>query len=189
MDAAPRFIVGLGNPGRRYEGTRHNLGFMVVERLASLWNASGPKRAFDGLLWDAPTTFGRVMLLEPMLFMNRSGRSVGQMATFYKAPPTNILVVLDDMALPPGKIRIRPGGSAGGHNGLADILRVLGTPEAPRLRLGIGAPPPRMDAADYVLGKMDEDERAAAGEAIDKSVAAIETWLTAGVEEAMNKHN
>ena len=108
-----QFVVGLGNPGRRYRQTRHNLGFMVVERLAELWAAPPPRQAFDGLLWDVRVGDRRVMMLEPMTFMNRSGGPVGQMARFYKVAPVDILIVLDDLALPPGKIRLRPGGSAG----------------------------------------------------------------------------
>ncbi len=183
------FVVGLGNPGRRYRRTRHNLGFMVVERLAELWSAGPPRRAFDGLLWDVRVGPHRVVMLEPMTFMNRSGGSVAQMARFYKAAAEEILVVLDDLALPPGKVRIRPSGSAGGHNGLADILKALGTQDTPRLRLGIGPSPPPMDSADYVLGKMNEDDLASANEAIAAAVAVVTDWLEVGTDEAMNRHN
>jgi PTH1 family peptidyl-tRNA hydrolase len=190
MDASEaKFIVGLGNPGRRYRHTRHNLGAMAVERLAELWNAGSARHAFDGLLWDVRHAGRTVYLLEPMTFMNRSGGSVGALMRFYRADVDDVLVVLDDLALPPGKIRIRPDGSAGGHNGLQDILTVLGTQAVPRLRLGIGPSPAEIDSADYVLGKMSDDERALASEAIDKAVAAIEDWLAGGVEEAMNRHN
>jgi len=185
----PQFVVGLGNPGRRYRRTRHNLGFMVVDRLVDRWVAGPSRSAFDGLFWDARVDGRRVGLLEPMTFMNVSGRSVAAMARFYKAAPADLLVVLDDLALPPGTIRLRAGGSAGGHNGLQDVLTALGTPEVPRLRLGIGAAPPAMDGADYVLAKMDEDALASANQALDQAVEAVEDWLTLGVAEAMNRHN
>lgn len=184
-----KFVVGLGNPGRRYRGTRHNLGFMVVERLADLWAAGSPKQGFDGVVWEVRRGGRKIVLLEPMLFMNRSGRSVGAMVRFYKAATEDVLVVLDDLALPPGTMRIRPEGSAGGHNGLQDILTVLGTQAVGRLRLGIGPSPTQMDSADYVLGKMNEDELALANQAIDKAVSAIEDWLAVGIDEAMNRHN
>ncbi|MFW6155393.1 MAG: aminoacyl-tRNA hydrolase [Planctomycetota bacterium] len=186
---APQFVIGLGNPGRRYRRTRHNLGFMVVDRLVDRWAAGSARKAFDGLFWDARFDGRRVGLLEPMTFMNRSGRSVAAMARFYKAAPADLLIVLDDLALPPGTIRLRPGGSGGGHNGLQDVLAALGTPEVPRLRLGIGPGPAAMDGADYVLATMDEDAKAAAHQAVDHAVAAVEDWLTLGVAEAMNRHN
>ena len=190
MDSSTaKFVVGLGNPGRRYHRTRHNLGFMVVERLADLWDAGPGRQAFDGRLWDVKRDGRSVYLLAPMIFMNRSGRSVAAMARFYKAATSDMLIVLDDLALPPGKIRLRAGGSAGGHNGLQDVQDVLGTQDVPRLRLGIGPSPSQMDPADYVLGKMNEDELALANQAIDQAVAAVEDWLTVGVEEAMNRHN
>jgi len=184
-----KFIVGLGNPGRRYRDTRHNLGFMLVERLADLWAAGPPRQGFDGLVWDVRRDGRTIYLLEPMTFMNRSGRSVAALVRFYKAALEDVLIVLDDLALPPGRIRIRPEGSAGGHNGLQDILTVLGAQQVPRLRLGIGPSPEAMDSADYVLGKLTEDELALANQAIDKAVVVVEDWLTVGVAEAMNRHN
>ncbi|NLF31817.1 MAG: aminoacyl-tRNA hydrolase [Planctomycetes bacterium] len=186
---SPQFVVGLGNPGRPYRRTRHNLGFMVVDRLVDRWSAGPSRNAFDGLFWDARVDGRRVGLLEPMTFMNVSGRSVAAMARFYKAAPSDILVVLDDLALPPGVIRLRADGSAGGHNGLQDVITALGTQEVPRLRLGIGPAPAGMDAADYVLAAMDEDAMASANQAVDQAVAAVEDWLTLGVGEAMNRHN
>ncbi len=186
---APLFVVGLGNPGRRYRQTRHNLGFMAVDRLADRWGAGAARRVFDGVFRDARVGGRRVGLLEPMTFMNRSGRSVAAMVRFYKAATSDLLVVLDDLALPEGAIRLRPGGSAGGHKGLQDVLAALGTQEVPRLRLGIGAAPAVMDAVDYVLAKMDDDALAAAHQAVDKAVEAVEDWITLGIAEAMNRHN
>lgn len=190
MDASgTRYVVGLGNPGRRYQRTRHNLGFLVVEELARRWDALPPKHAFHSFLWDARFGRQRVMLLQPQTFMNRSGQAVGELARFYRVEPADMMVVLDEMALPAGRIRLRGEGSAGGHNGLADILAVLGTDRIPRLRIGIGAPPPRMEGRDYVLGVMDENELAVARQAVEQAAQAVEDWLTAGLSAAMNRHN
>jgi PTH1 family peptidyl-tRNA hydrolase len=184
-----QFVVGLGNPGRRYERTRHNLGFLLLEGLAKRWNAPPPRQMFQGLLSDARYGGHRVMLLAPQMFMNRSGQSVAEAVRFYKAELSDVLVVLDDLALPPGQIRLRAGGSAGGHNGLADVVRALGSIEVPRLRMGIGPTPPYMDGADYVLGVMSEDELALANQAVEKACEAVEAWLNNGLDDAMNRYN
>lgn len=184
-----RFVVGLGNPGRKYHRTRHNLGFMLVEELARRWHAGAARRAFGGLLTDAQFGLARVMLLEPMTFMNRSGQAVGEMMRFYKARPSDVLIALDDLALPPGTIRLRSAGSAGGHNGLSDVLRVLGTQDVPRLRLGIGPTPTHMDGADYVLGRLTEEELAQANEAVEMGCNAVEDWVRDGIEKAMTRNN
>jgi peptidyl-tRNA hydrolase, PTH1 family len=182
-------VVGLGNPGRQYHLTRHNLGFMVVEALIARWGAQGPRKAFSGELWDARFGGRRIWLLAPMTFMNRSGAAVQELVRFYQVPLERLLVVMDDMALPPGRIRLRPEGSAGGHNGLADVLAMLSSVEVPRLRVGIGEPPGRMDGVDYVLGKLSEDELAAANIAVEQACQAVEDWLTLGMDAAMSKHN
>ena len=182
-------IVGLGNPGRQYHLTRHNLGFMVVEALIARWGAQGPKKAFSGELWDARFAGQRVWLLAPMTFMNRSGQAVQELVRFYQLPLERVLVVLDDMALPPGRIRLRPEGSAGGHNGLTDVLARLGSLDVPRLRLGIGEPPGPMDGVDYVLGRMSEAELATAKSAVEQACQAVEDWLMLGMDAAMSKHN
>ncbi len=184
-----RYVVGLGNPGRRYRRTRHNLGFMVVEALAERWGASRPRRTFGGLARQGHFGDDAVMLLEPMTFMNASGQSVAEMMRFYKAEPGELLVVLDDMDLPPGRIRVRPSGSAGGHKGLGDVLARLGTDKVARVRLGIGSAPPPMDPTDYVLGVMDEEELALANEAVERACLAVEDWLALGTEAAMSRHN
>ncbi len=193
MDTGPTAeavaIVGLGNPGRQYSRTRHNLGFMVVEALAQRWQASGPKNAFGGAVWEARFGGRRIWLLEPMAFMNRSGQATVELARFYQLDARQVLIVLDDMALPPGRIRLRPEGSAGGHKGLIDVQAKLASTHVPRLRLGIGSPPPMMDGADYVLGQMSEDELAAARMAVDQACQAVEDWLTIGMDAAMSKHN
>jgi len=184
-----RYVVGLGNPGRRYRRTRHNLGFMVAEALAERWDASSARRAFEGLLREGAFGPHRVLLLAPMTFMNRSGQSVAEMVRFYKAAPGELLVVLDDMDLPPGRIRLRASGSAGGHKGLGDVVARLGTEAVARLRVGIGPSPAPMDPADYVLGVMTEDELALANQAIERACLAVEDWMALGIEAAMSKHN
>ena len=187
--AAPWLIAGLGNPGSRYERTRHNLGFMVIERLRQRWAAGPEKQAFDGLLSTAERPGGRVLLLRPMTFMNCSGGPIAQALRFYKVPREKLLVAVDDLALDPGRIRLRPSGSAGGHNGLKDIIARLGSDQFCRLRLGIGAAPAFMDAADYVLARMDEAAAADANAAVDLAVRAVEDWIARGPDEAMNRNN
>lgn len=197
-----RLIVGLGNPGRQYVGTRHNVGFDAVDRFAARSGITTSadefervaKAKFDGLAVDGavPAAGGRtekVLLLKPTTFMNLSGRAVRQAMTFYQLAPTNVMVLLDDIALPCGKIRVRPGGSAGGHNGLKDIARVLGTELYPRLRIGVDAPPPRVPQVDYVLGRFTEDQRAGVEAALDRSADALRAWIELGLERAMTKFN
>ena len=149
-DSSVRLVVGLGNPGKRYEQTRHNIGFEVVDEAARRLSATGPKAAFGGLAYDARPALpdgrtARVVLLQPHTFMNCSGQAVRNIAGFYKTSLENILIVLDDLALPPGKLRIRVSGSAGGHNGLSDIIRLMGSIAVARLRVGIGQSPAFMD--------------------------------------------
>jgi PTH1 family peptidyl-tRNA hydrolase len=191
--AATRFVVGLGNPGRAYRRTRHNVGFAVVEALTERWGAGRGRRAFDGRLREArPTVAGavrRVMLLEPATYMNRSGSAVAAMMRFYKAEVADLLVVLDDMALPLGRLRIRPGGSAGGHKGLDDVLAALGGEQVPRLRIGIGPAPAGMDGTDYVLTTFAAAERETIDEAVRQAAQAVEDWLTLSMNDVMDKHN
>src|SRR6266550_4122510 len=164
-----KLIVGLGNPGKQYVGTRHNIGFEAIDMLAKrLGWISGPgefqklaRANFDGLVMDG-SVLGlseKLMLLKPMTYMNLSGKSVQGAMAFYRVAPADVMIVLDDLALPCGRLRIRPGGSSGGHNGLKDIERALGTDQYPRLRIGIDAPPERIPQRDYVLGRFSEDQR------------------------------
>mgnify|MGYP002725680661 CR=1 FL=1 len=187
-------VVGLGNPGRKYARTRHNIGFEVVEQAAKRWSATGPKNAFGGLTYDARPVLpdgrtARVVLLQPHTFMNCSGRAVKDIANFYKTQPDNILIVLDDLALPPGKLRIRTGGSAGGHNGLSDIIRLFGSNALPRLRIGIGAAPEFMDTADYVLQRFDDNEVDTIRQAVQRGAQAVEDWVFNGPLHAMEIYN
>jgi PTH1 family peptidyl-tRNA hydrolase len=196
-----KLVVGLGNPGREYVGTRHNIGFEVIDAVArnfGMTSAEGDferlaRSKFDGLVLmggvSTPAGEEKLLLLKPMTFMNLSGRSVQQAMAFYQLAPADMMVVLDEMALPSGRLRIRPGGSDGGHNGLKDIQRALGTSQYPRLRMGIDAPPPQFPGRDYVLGKIASSQRRAIDEAVDRAVSAIELWMKSGIEAAMNRFN
>ncbi len=188
-----KFIVGLGNPGRRYANTRHNLGFAVADVLVDRWQTGRGKRAFGGKLYNARLQRGTkqqmAMLLKPLTYMNRSGQAVREMAAFYKADPDQILVVLDDLALPTGRLRARAGGSAGGHNGLADVLEALGHTQMPRLRIGIGPARPDMDSADFVLRPFEADEAEIIETAAKRAADAVEDWVFNGIEFVMDKYN
>jgi PTH1 family peptidyl-tRNA hydrolase len=187
-----KLIVGLGNPGRDYAGTRHNAGFMVVERIAERHGLAGAKGRFHASVIE--TTFGgeKTLLMEPTTYMNRSGQAVGEAARYHKLEPEQIMVVVDDTALPLGAIRIRPKGGAGSHNGLADIQRALGSDAYPRLRLGVGAPEINgqpVAQRDYVLGRFTEEQRQTLIPALDRAAEAAETWAAQGIDAAMNRYN
>ena len=180
-----RLIAGLGNPGLEHAGTRHNIGFMVVDHLATQLGFAWEKST----KWDALMSKQRDLLLaKPMSFMNRSGYPLVAIAQFYKIAPSEILVVLDDFALPLGRIRIRAGGGTGGHNGLDSVIMQFGTEEIPRLRIGIGAAP-AVGSVDYVLGRFFEEERPLVKSAIERSVEAIKCAVDNGVAAAMNMFN
>ena len=197
-----RLIVGLGNPGREYVGSRHNVGFEVLDRLAvklglipRLGDFEKLARGnFEGLALDGPATFAsgkqeRVLLLKPMTYMNLSGPSVQSAKAFYQLADDELMIVLDDLALPCGRIRLRPSGSTGGHNGLRDIQRALGTSDYPRLRIGIDPKPPRVPQKDYVLGKFTEEQRQRVDPAINRAADALLTWIENGITPAMNEFN
>ena len=180
-----RLVAGLGNPGPEYAGTRHNIGFMVVEHLAAQFGSTWEKST----KWDALTSkHSDTVLAKPTSFMNHSGYPLVAIAQFYKIAAPEILVVLDDLALPLGRIRIRPGGGTGGHNGLESILTQFGTEEIPRLRIGIGAAP-RDGGVDYVLGRFFEEERPLVKSAIERGVEAVKYAVDNGVVSAMNTFN
>jgi PTH1 family peptidyl-tRNA hydrolase len=180
-----RLIAGLGNPGPEYTGTRHNIGFMVIDHLAAQFGSTWEKST----KWDARISkHANTLLAKPMSFMNRSGYPLVAIAQFYKIAPPEILVVLDDLALPLGRIRIRPGGGSGGHNGLESIILQFGTEEIPRLRVGIGAAPVE-GSVDYVLGRFFEEERPLVKSAIERGVEAIKCAVDNGVVSAMNTFN
>ena len=180
-----RLLVGLGNPGREYSGTRHNVGFMVLDRLAAAMGAAF--RAEKKWQADAASN-GGVWLLKPQTYMNLSGESVSALARFYQIEPARVLVVLDDMALPLGRLRIRERGSHGGHNGLRSILAHLGTQEVPRLRLGIGSSDPG-EATGHVLGRFAVDERPLVEQSLERAVEAIRFAQENDLPSAMNQFN
>jgi peptidyl-tRNA hydrolase, PTH1 family len=180
-----RCVAGLGNPGPEYTGTRHNIGFMVIDQLAAQLGLAWEKST----RWDALTSkHGDLILAKPVSFMNQSGYPLVAIAQFFKMAPSEILVVLDDLALPLGRIRIRAGGGTGGHNGLDSVIMQFGTEEIPRLRIGIGAAP-TAGSVDYVLGRFFEEERALVNSAIDRSIQAIKCAFDNGVVAAMNTFN
>ena len=183
-------IVGLGNPGPKYDLTRHNAGFMALDWLADKWGGKVTRAKFQGL-YDTVTVDGRkVTLLKPQTFMNLSGHSVGALADFFKIPPQRVIVLCDDVTQAPGKLRIRPSGSAGGHNGLKDIIACLGSQEFPRVRIGVGERPhPDYDLADWVLGRFSaEDRKALEGRFADVE-DAVRLIMDGRLNEAQNRHN
>ena len=184
-----KLIVGLGNPGPEYLKTRHNAGFMAIERLANRHGMSNAKMKFHAGVLEGFIHSKKVMLMQPTTFMNRSGLSVGEAASFYKFSPDDILVLVDDIALDVGQIRLRASGSAGGHNGLKDIERVLTTRDYPRLRIGVGPKPSRVPQVDFVLGRFSEDQLAELDPTLDRTCDCIERWLTDGIEKAMTRYN
>jgi PTH1 family peptidyl-tRNA hydrolase len=197
-----RLVVGLGNPGKEFVGTRHNVGWEMLEELASRlgWIAkpndfdAAAKNKFDGLVLDGTVSLHsggseKLVLLKPLTYMNLSGRAVAAAAGFFQIAPNDVLVLLDDIALPAGKLRLRAGGSSGGHNGLKDIERALATDQYPRLRLGVDAPPPRIPGADYVLGKFTDEQRRLVNPAVQRAANAVLAWIENGIAAAMNEFN
>jgi PTH1 family peptidyl-tRNA hydrolase len=183
-----KLVVGLGNPGSKYDGTRHNIGFEAVDRLAAGGSGARFSRKFDGLLAEAEIDFHRLLLLKPETFMNLSGRSVAQALRFYKIEAAHLLVICDDLNLPLGKLRLRAGGSDGGQKGLRDITAHLGTEAYARLRIGIGDRGP-IDATDFVLSRFRPAERPAIDDALIDASQAVAVWVTQGLEAAMNRFN
>lgn len=184
-----KLVVGLGNPGSKYQGTRHNVGFEVLAAIAKRQAAGPVSSRFHGETVDIRGPFGTVLLLSPTTFMNRSGQSVRAAVDFYKIPLSDILLICDDLNLPLGRLRFRARGSAGGQKGLADVIRSLGTEEFARLRMGIGQAPPSWDVADFVLSRFSLDEQAEIDLAIQEAAVAVEDWITQGIEFCMNRYN
>lgn len=184
-----KLVVGLGNPGLKYRGTRHNVGYDVIAELARRCNAGRPRNRFAGETVDVVLSGVRVLLLSPTTYMNRSGRSVAEAGGFFKLCPDDILVVCDDLSLPLGKLRLRSKGSSGGHKGLEDIIRNLGTENFPRLRVGIGSPPQGVDAAEYVLTRFSAEEREVIHGAVTRACDAVTVWVAQGIDACMNRYN
>ncbi len=184
-----KLIVGLGNPGRKYLGTRHNVGFEVLGAVAGRLAAAPVRAKFQGEVTEVTQGSVRALLLCPLTYMNRSGVSVRAACDFYKIPVDELLVVCDDFHLPLGKLRFRPSGSAGGQKGLADIIQRLGSDQFARLRVGIGTPPEEWDPADYVLSRFREDERDAVLHTIQQAAQGVLDWMTQGIDYCRNQYN
>ena len=184
-----RVIIGLGNPGMKYAGTRHNIGFDTVTALADKYNIKINNKKFNGLIGDGFIGGEKVLLVQPQTYMNLSGECVGQIADFFKIEPENLIVICDDINLDTGRLRIRAKGSAGGHNGLKNIIAHLGTEAFPRIRVGVGEKTEGWDLADYVLARFSKDDEPVMREAIKNAVGAVETWISDDIGTAMNRFN
>lgn len=183
-------IVGLGNPGLQYENTRHNAGFMAIDKLASSLGIKIDKMKFKGLYADASVNGVRCLLLKPTTYMNNSGESVVQALDFYKLSPENLIVIYDDISLEPGKLRIRRKGSHGGHNGMRSIIDLLGSDEFPRVKVGVGKKPhPDYNLADWVLGHFSSDDAALMNTSVENASEAVKLLVQGKTDEAMNKFN
>jgi PTH1 family peptidyl-tRNA hydrolase len=184
-----KLVVGLGNPGKKYEGTRHNVGFSVLNELARRGKAGGCKSKFQGEVTEIEHAGQKAMLLWPHTFMNASGASVLAARDFYKIEADDLLVVCDDFNLPLAKIRFRAEGSSGGQKGLADVIDRLGTEAVPRLRIGVGPVPPHWDPADFVLSRFTKQEQDIVEPVMTRAAEAVEDWLANSIQDCMNRHN
>lgn len=183
-------IAGLGNPGAKYENTRHNIGFMAVDAIAAKNHISVQEKKHKALLGKGMLGSEKVLLVKPQTFMNLSGESIREIIDYYKIEEkTELIVISDDISLAPGALRIRKKGSAGGHNGLKNIILHLGHDEFQRIRLGVGEKPAGYDLADYVLGHFNEDDRALIAKSVEQAAQAVEVMITEGADKAMNLFN
>ena len=183
-------IVGLGNPGKKYEKTRHNIGFNVIDAMADKYNIRVKERKHQALVGSGFIEGQKVMLVKPTTYMNKSGDSVSDVLDYYKLDPeSELIVIYDDISLEPGNIRIRKKGSAGGHNGIKDIIRQLGTEKFLRIKVGVGAKPKGWDLADHVLGRFSTEDRKLVDEAIEKAAKAVDIMISQGADAAMNEYN
>ena len=182
-------VVGLGNPGKEYEQTRHNVGFWCMDRLASEFGVKFKRRNPHALTGEGQVAGFRVAFAKPRTYVNLSGQAATYLLARYKAPPTSLLVVYDDVALPPGKLRLRPSGGAGGHNGIKSIIDALGTQGFPRLRIGVGDAASGADRVSHVLGRLPRGERRDVDDAIERAVELLPCLLTDGIAAAMNRFN
>ncbi len=187
--ASTVLVVGLGNPGREYRGNRHNVGFMVVDRLCEELGARLGRMQSKALTGSVTRDGVKIVLAKPQTYMNLSGQSVAALLRFYKIPREQLLVIHDDLDLPFGTLRLRPGGGPGGQKGVGSIIQQLGTQDFARLRLGIGRPPGRMDPADYVLHDFAKDEQEFLPVILKQAADAAQVWVTSGLDKAMNQFN
>ena len=185
----PHVMIGLGNPGPEYEGTRHNVGFAVVDALARRLRTADWRRGFASLWTEAHWRGERLALLKPQTYMNASGEAVEQVVRAWRLSPSQLLVIYDDMDLPPGHLRLRPRGSSGGHRGMESIIAHLGTQDFPRLRIGIGRPPAGVDPADYVLAPFTAAEKAVIDRAVERAAEAVLAVVATGLTLAMSRYN
>ncbi len=183
-------IVGLGNPGTEYEGTRHNIGFMTIDTLCEKYKLSCKKLRFKSLTCDAMIAGKRCFIMKPTTFMNKSGEAVVEAMQFYKVPPERTIIIFDDISLEPGRLRIRRKGSDGGHNGIKNIIYLSGSDQFPRIKMGVGAKPhPDYSLADWVLGHFRKEDAEALERCFDNAVSALELMVNDKTTEAMNKFN
>lgn len=183
-------IAGLGNPGKEYENTRHNVGFDVIDVLAEKYNISVLELKHKAMIGKGYIDGQKVILVKPLTYMNLSGESIRPIVDYYKSDAEQELIVIsDDISLPPGQLRVRKKGSAGGHNGLKNIIKMLGTENFQRIRMGVGEKPKNYDLADWVLGHFTKEDRSAIDEAADKAVRAVEMIMRGDVDHAMNEFN
>ena len=188
-DRVMYIIAGLGNPTREYEKTRHNVGFEVIDVLADMLGTTVEEKKFKGCYGRGIIGGEKVLLLKPQTFMNLSGESIRAASDFYKVDPEHIIIIYDDISLDVGQLRIRKKGSAGGHNGIKNIIAHLGTQEFPRIKVGVGDKPKKMDLADYVLSRFSKEDRAAMEDAFKEAAKAVEVMITEGMDIAMNQFN
>ena len=188
-DKKMKLIVGLGNPGREYVNTRHNAGFFVIEKLAYTLGADISEKKYKGLYTKVRIEDERVILLEPQTYMNRSGESVRAFMDYFKIEPSDVYVIYDDINLEPGNLRIRLKGSAGGHNGIKSLIEHMGTSDFPRIKIGVGEKPQKMDLADYVLGRFSEGDRKLLEEAADNAIEGLKLMINGRNDAAMNMYN
>ena len=185
----PYLIAGLGNPGREYRQNRHNIGFMLIDHLARRWDLTISRMQSEALIADGRVDGDKVYLAKPQTFMNLVGRSVSSLAHYYRIPPSNLIVIYDDLDLPLGTVRIRPEGGSGGHKGMASIIDALKSNRFPRLRIGIGRPSGRMDPANFVLQDFRAEDADILNMTLQRSADCIHTLLLDGIEDAMNSCN
>ncbi|MEI6538548.1 MAG: aminoacyl-tRNA hydrolase [Planctomycetota bacterium] len=184
-----KLVVGLGNPGLQYVGTRHNAGFDVIAELVRRWQLGKPQTKFSSVIWEFFATTGKVFLVTPTTYMNRSGEALQQITSFYQVLPQDVAIICDDINLPLGRIRWRASGSAGGQKGLVDIIQKLGTDQIPRVRLGVGRPPGQLNASDFVLSRFRVEEREESEIMTKIAADSVEAWIADGVLSAMNRYN